>query len=208
MKKRYSVIIPHYKDTERLVRLLESIPIEREDVEVLVIDDRSPNQDALDILRSNWLQVNWLATTENAGAGVARNVGLDFATGQWLLFADSDDEFLPSAFDIFDEVLRDNDELVYFLAEGMQEFDGRPSSSVEPLNVLVSTCSAELTDENLQQLRLHHVVPWAKVYSRFFIRSTGLRFDPTRFGNDVAFNVLAAVQAKKIRVMALQVYRY
>lgn len=189
------------------MRLLRTIPISREDIEVLIVDDSSPEQSALEVVRVAWPQVRWLSTRENAGAGVARNVGLDAAQGCWLVFADSDDEFLPDAFDIFDRVLRPDDELVFFQTEAVQEIDGSPSIRSERLNELVMNHFASPNEKTLLQLRLQHVVPWSKVYSRAFIEEHELRFDPIRHGEDVGFNVLAATQAQRIRAEALIVYR-
>jgi hypothetical protein len=123
------------------------------------------------------------------------------------VFADSDDEFLPGAFDTFDRLLRPDDELVYFLAEAVQEVDGSPSVRAEPFNEVVLAYASSPSTETLRQLCLRHVVPWAKVYSRAFVESRGLRFDPVRIGEDVPFNVLAAVQADRLRVEAVPVYR-
>ena len=204
---RYSLIIPHFNDPERLERLLRTVPMARDDVEVIVVDDCSPDKPALDAVRASWPRVRWLSTPENTGAGVARNVGLDAAQGRWLVFADSDDEFLPGAFDTFDRVLGADDQLVYFLAEGVQEVDGSPSVRSERMNGLVTEYVTSPSEETLQRLRLQHVNPVAKVYSHAFIKAHELRFDPVRRSNDVAFNVLAAVQADRVRAEVIPVYR-
>ncbi|MFA7523278.1 MAG: glycosyltransferase family 2 protein [Halothiobacillaceae bacterium] len=203
----YSLIVPHFNDAERLERLLRSVPLTREDVEVIVVDDCSPDQKGLEAVRASLPQLRWLSTPENAGAGVARNIGLDAAQGRWLVFADSDDELLPGAFDIFDRVLQADDELVYFLAEAVQEIDGSLSVRSERINELVTAYLASPNEETLQRLQLQHVVPVAKVYSRSFIEAHELRFDPVRLSNDVAFNLLAAVQARRVRAEAAAVYR-
>lgn len=205
--KSYSVIVPHYEDAGRLARLLNSVPVERDDIELIVVDDCSPTQTAIDALRYRWPKVHWLSTVENSGAGVARNVGLDFAQGRWLVFADSDDEFLCDAFETFDRVLRQDDELVYFLAEAIQEADGSPSIRSDDKNELVAKHAESHNAVTQRQLCLQHVVPWAKVYSRSFIEAHQLRFDEVRLSNDVAFNVLAAVRALKVRAETIPVYR-
>lgn len=203
----YSVIIPHFNDSVRLERLLCSVPVERLDVEVVVVDDCSPDQEALEAVRLRWPQILWLSTSKNAGAGVARNIGLQAVEGRWLLFADSDDEFLPGAFETFDKVLLENDQLVYFLAEAVREVDGSPSMRSYNMNNLVEAYAVGKDERSLQCLRLHHVVPWAKVYARSFVDKNLLRFDLVRHGNDVAFNVLAAVQVKLPRTELIPVYR-
>ena len=207
MRKNYSVIIPHYNDYSRLERLLSSVPLHRKDVEVLVIDDMSPDQEALELIMSRWPAVNWLKTPKNAGAGAARNVGLGQARGERLVFADSDDEFLPGAFDVFDEQVGDDDDLVYFLAEAVQEVDGSPSNRADRYNDLCKAYLDDPSDSAREQLLLGHVVPWAKVYSRRFIVEKNILFEEVPISDDVAFNVLAAVQAKNVRVVLVPVYR-
>lgn len=195
-------------DAARLYRLLKSLPMERNDIQVVVIDDCSPDQAALDVLRLRWPRVYWLSTHLNAGAGVARNIGLDAAQGKWLVFADSDDEFLPRTFEVFDNSLCDGDDLVYFLAEAVHDRDGSESDRCKSSNELIAECAMRSDLDLLKRLRLSNVVPWAKVYSRSFIDLCGIRFDEVRLGNDVAFNVLAAMQAKRVRAVPLFVYRY
>jgi glycosyltransferase involved in cell wall biosynthesis len=206
---RYSVIIPHYMDCSRLERLLKSIPVTRNDIEVLVIDDCSPDQILLTELkiRLPYKQIIWLSTRYNAGAGAARNIGLDNSNGQWLLFADSDDQFLPNAFELFDEKLQPEDELVYYMAEGVIEYNGSPSARSDVFTHLVRAYSTMLNESKRFELAIKHTVPWSKIYSRKFINSLGMRFDEVRWWNDVAFNVLAAVQTKRIRSIDSYVYR-
>ena len=204
---RYSLIIPHFNDSKRLDRLLRSVPVSRDDIEVIVVDDCSPNQAELLWVRAAWPDVHWFSTVKNQGAGVSRNVGLCAAQGDWLVFADSDDEFLPHAFDTFDHVLRADDALVYFLADAVHEVGGSPSVRFERMNELVRAYVTSPDVETLQRLRLQHVNPVAKIYSRAFIQSHGLRFDVVRHADDVAFNVLAAVQARHVRAEATPVYR-
>lgn len=203
----YSVIIPHFNDVDGLERLLRSFPVERFDIEVIVVDDCSFDQNVLNRMRSHKCKVRWLSTPENSGAGVARNVGLSAASGAWLVFADSDDEFLPHAFDTLDRVLRDDDQLVYFLADAVQEVDGSPSSRADNMNDLVMAYADARDEPSLQRLRLNHVNPVAKVYARSFIEEKVLRFDSVRRGNDIAFNVLAAINAERIRVEEYSIYR-
>lgn len=203
----YSLIIPHYNDAVRLERLLKSVPIDRADIEVLVVDDCSPDQSELSSLAARWTKVRWLSTRTNAGAGAARNVGLAHAQRERLVFADSDDEFLPGAFDLFDQHVGPDDELVYFLADAVQEVDGSSSNRADGMNKLCTAYRNAPSDEALECLKCEHRVPWAKIYSRATISKLGIRFEETRVGNDVAFNVLAAVQALHVRVVALPVYR-
>lgn len=68
--KNYSIIIPHKDIPELLQRCLNSIP-QREDIEVIIIDDGSK---AVPVLTREDAEL--VALSENGGAGHARNIGL------------------------------------------------------------------------------------------------------------------------------------
>ena len=111
----YSVIIPHKNTPDLLQRCLDSIP-QRNDIEVIVIDDNSdpvkvdfnhfPGNDRKEII--------FVFDKAGKGAGRARNIGLERATGKWLLFADADDYFYPYTFEILDKYKESDNDIVYF----------------------------------------------------------------------------------------------
>ena len=204
---KYTLIIPHYNDTTRLERLLKSVPVFRADLEVIVIDDCSPDQRALSILKQSWPKVIWQSTPKNSGAGAGRNIGLLNASGKYLIFSDSDDEFSPNAFDVFDENVEGKNDLFYFLAEGRQEVDGTTSVRAGRLNAICLEYLEKKTHSSLEKLRLEQVVPWAKVYSKEAVSKLDIRFEETRVSNDISFNVLAALQIKNIKVIPEVVYK-
>ena len=87
---KLSVIIPVYNRPEKVIKAIESVP-NRDDVEIIVVDDCSTDN-TLDVLKSyNNRSITILQTSANGGPGIARNMGLDIATGEYILFLDSDD---------------------------------------------------------------------------------------------------------------------
>lgn len=100
----YSIIIPHKNIPNLLQRCLDSIP-NREDVQIIVVDDNSdPNIVDFDkfpgLNRSN---VEVIFTKEGKGAGYARNTGIKYVKGKWLLFSDADDYFSENVNRLFDD---------------------------------------------------------------------------------------------------------
>ena len=63
-------------------------------VEVVVVDDGS-NDDTEAALASNFPDIVYLRLPESAGPGRARNAGAAVASGELLMFLDSDDRWLP-----------------------------------------------------------------------------------------------------------------
>ena len=78
----YSFIIPHFHIPNLLLRCLKSIP-KREDSEIIIVDDNSPDADSYlelyPMLRRP--DVLFIRTYERKGAGAARNVALTHSRG-------------------------------------------------------------------------------------------------------------------------------
>ncbi len=92
----FSIIIPHHDSARLLSKLLRSIPWPLAP-EVIVVDDASCEEERREVKRLQSEYAFIYNEIERHTAGAARNVGLQLAHGEWLLFADADDYFLPEA---------------------------------------------------------------------------------------------------------------
>lgn len=91
----YSFIIPAYNCQKYLTSCVESIlsiQLNDADFEILLIDDGSTDRTAeiCDELADKYLQIH-VIHQQNAGVSAARNRGIQEASGEYLLFIDSDD---------------------------------------------------------------------------------------------------------------------
>ena len=126
-KLKFSIIIPNYNKGAYVEECLNSIFNQTyKNFEVLVIDDGSTDNSLEEI---NKFQINKLLKTERKQAGGARNLGLKYATGDYIVFLDSDD-YLTS--DDVLEKLADfiDDEDIIFLNYTKDKF-GVVSESIE-----------------------------------------------------------------------------
>ena len=88
-----SVIVPIYKVENYLRQCLDSLVAQTyKNIEVIMVDDGSPDKcgeicDVYAAKYSNFKAVH----KENAGLGMARNTGLEYANGEYVMFLDSDD---------------------------------------------------------------------------------------------------------------------
>jgi glycosyltransferase involved in cell wall biosynthesis len=92
-----SIIVPVFNRERLIHRCLDSI-LEQDltGCEVIVIDDRS-GDGSVDVLKSYGDRIRLVLREQNGGVVLARNSGLEQASGQWAAFVDSDDELLPGA---------------------------------------------------------------------------------------------------------------
>ena len=91
---KVSVVVPVYNAEKMLRKCVESIVFGRErDVEVILVDDCSKDGswDLCVQLAAEYAQVKCFHNEQNRGVSFTRNRGIDAASGQYLLFVDSDD---------------------------------------------------------------------------------------------------------------------
>ena len=89
-KNRFSIIIPNYNKEEYVRETLESIFNQTyKNFEVIVVDDGSTDK-SIEIIKEFDIK---LFHTNRKRAGGARNVGIDNATSDYIIFLDSDDYF-------------------------------------------------------------------------------------------------------------------
>lgn len=97
---KLSVIIPVYNVEKYLRRCIESVILPgRDDYEVIIINDGATDSSPA-IAREyaeRYPSLIRLISTPNGGLGHARNTGLDVASGDYVLFLDSDDRLSPGA---------------------------------------------------------------------------------------------------------------
>ena len=90
-----SIIIPAYNRAHCIMRALESVRLQQlGDCELVIGDDASTDA-TWEVVQREFPQAKLARLTVNSGAAAARNAALRIATGEFLAFLDSDDEWLP-----------------------------------------------------------------------------------------------------------------
>ena len=104
---RFSIIIPNYNNAEWLDKCLESIMKQTyKNYDVIVIDDCSTDN-SVEIIEK--YPVALFQAKEKAFNGGARNMGISLATGDYILFLDSDDWFdTPTALELINKTIEEN----------------------------------------------------------------------------------------------------
>ncbi|MBN1124757.1 MAG: glycosyltransferase family 2 protein [Sedimentisphaerales bacterium] len=107
-----SVVIPAYNSARYIRRALDSVLAQTVPVrQILVIDDGSTD-DTAQVVSEYGGRVEYIYQA-NAGAGAARNTGIQAATSEWIAFLDADDEWLPHRLESQAELLKKHSELVW-----------------------------------------------------------------------------------------------
>lgn len=99
MDKCISVIVPVYKVEKYLDRCIESIVAQTyKNIEIIIVDDGSPDKcpQICDAWKSKDSRIQ-VIHKKNGGLSSARNMGIHMATGEYILFVDSDDCIVSDA---------------------------------------------------------------------------------------------------------------
>lgn len=206
MAYHYTIIIPHHNIPHLLQRCLSSIP-HREDVQVIVVDDKSDTK-YLSFLQALEEKFSWIAfiyEKEGKGAGYARNIGLNHAKGDYILFADADDFFNYCIDPVFDDYKNKNADIVFFNANSLDTDTYLSTYRCLHLNEMINAYKKH-SDKAIFELKYAFGEPWCKMVKRKLIEEHGIRFSETIIHNDTRYSYLVGFYSKNIYVDNRAIY--
>ena len=203
---KISIIVPVYNAERYLRRCVDSILCQDfSGFELILVDDGSKDKSgeicdeyAAKDARVRTLHEQW------EGVSSARNIGLDYANGEWVTFVDSDDYVSPNYFASLTS--HESADLIVGQCRHFTQ-DGKLWIA-ESLPVQCFQCEEQVGAFLAKYLNaLIMRTPWGKFFRRELI--AGNRFDKTlRIGEDTVFVHQYLLGCKSITVVASTVYNY
>ena len=98
---KVSIIIPVYNRHDTIHEAINSIyeqDWDHNQLEIIISDDCS--EKPFDYLKKDYPGIIIIRGNTNRGAGIARQRGLNIASGEWIVFLDADDLLCPEAFKV------------------------------------------------------------------------------------------------------------
>jgi CDP-glycerol glycerophosphotransferase len=200
-----SMVVPIYNVAPYLRDCLSSIATQaHRDLEVVLVDDGST--DSSGEIAAEWAARDprfRLVTQPNQGLGAARNTGVEHASGDYLMFVDSDD-VLPSyaAELLVSTVEQTGSDFAAGNAFRLNQKGVRPS----PLHRAPFARTQLRTHVSRRPELLSDRTAWNKVFRREFWDSRELRFPEGVLYEDIPVIVPAHVLARSVDVVELPVY--
>lgn len=198
---KVSVIVPTYAPGKRIDGLVDSLDAQTlptSEFEVIFVDDGSPGEETwtrLEQIRDTHDNVR-IERIENSGwPSRPRNVGLELARGEYVLFMDHDDELYPRAL-----------EAGYAMAArtGADVLNGKETRTDQSKWAL--EVYAENIDNAIDRQDIHPLIPTNphKLFRRSLLMEHRIRFPEGRrvLWEDVFFCLEVAKHATVISVMA------
>lgn len=214
---KISVIVPCYNVECFVERCVESIihqTIGRDKLEIILVNDASTDntyQVLLELEQQYPEQILVINCTENGRQGRARNIGLSYASGEYITFVDSDD--------LIDLTMLEK------LAIGLLKFDAQIAeceiqtfSNIDEIKPSIgahNTDCAQLflveSEEESKVFFVNHAFDTAvfrRLYRRDFIEETYLSFPEQIFMEDIYFTQLAMIYCRSMYKVNQPLYYY
>ena len=201
-----SIIVPVYNAEAYLQKCLTSIISQPfTDWECILVDDGSKDGSA-SICDKNALKDGRFKVIHknNEGVSCARNIGIDIATGEWIMFVDSDDWLEGDVLSLPSIANKDADLLIIdCITTNLEE------------NSLDHYASANY-DKALLQINFHKLMfrqcmlgPWSKFFRREVLVKNKIKFDKDiKWAEDRLFNLQFLSFCKSIQTMGRGNYVY
>ena len=190
---KLSIIIPAYNTERYIKRCVDScLAISGIEKEIIIINDGSTDN-TFNILNKNYYSVKdiYIVNTDNRGLSEARNLGLVRATGDYIVFLDSDDWIESKIAEILLDKKLSVADVVYYAAQSIVEEEGNKIYQqnpypIEEYRLYTSDEVFELNNKYRDDDRmLHHA--WRGIYNRVFLLNNHISFIPGILYEDNAF---------------------
>lgn len=199
---KVSVVVPVYNTEKYLRRCLDSLVNQTlDDIEIIIIDDKSPDNSALIIdeykeKHDNKIKV--IHNKTNKGIGYNRNMGIKCASGKYIMFIDSDDYLDRSACEkLYSKAVNEQLDLVLCNFHKMLE-KGDELEEITPDFVIPYFENTTLA-KNPNLLLEVNLAPWNKLYKKELLK--GVTFPENLKYEDAIVVVKAMARAKKIGIV-------
>lgn len=203
-----SVIVPVYNASAYLSRCLESLLAQTyKTLEIICINDGSTDASAqvLEEYAAKDSRVK-VIYQKNAGVSVARNRGLDEATGDYVTFVDADDWLEKAAYEIILQCFSDDVDFVWFDAHVEGIISEEKLRHIENFLHLKYKGKEKLTTQHFHGA---DSCVWNKVFRRAVIERHRCRFPQgILYGEDAAFCYCVAAETQNVFFLNERLYHY
>lgn len=206
MKERplFSVVIPVYGVEAYLDRCIRSVQSQNpERMEILMVDDGSPDAcpGMCEAYAAEDSRIR-VIHQENQGLSGARNTGLRYASGEYVLFVDSDDYLEPGALKHLVPFTKNSPDII--VGEGVCE----GGSYAMRHRAAPDQCSGPAFLKAAIRGNAMPMAAWLYVYRRDFLRQKGLAFRERSTHEDEDFTPRAFLAAERVVNSRVLLYHY
>lgn len=200
-----SVIIPAYNCSSTVANAVKSVGSTLSDIqyEILIVENGSTDNtlSVINQLSDHDSHVKVLTSTK--GVSNARNVGIDAACGDYVMFVDADDQLVGTISSRNFEHLRSFDLITYNFISGQKKIEINHGDKV------ITESQTEGTVKEMLENPTTFMTVWGKLFNNKIINKYNLRFDSNlKFSEDSLFLLEYLMHASTIFRSHQYMYHY
>ena len=195
-----SIIVPVYNAVNKLSVLVDSIFLQTyKDYEVLLVDDGS--SDGSGKLCDDYSEKypHFRAFHKiNGGQSSARNLGIKEAKGEYIYFADDDDELLPNCLETLVKGITSQNDIDWAIGKALFRKNNEIINKQQSIQTHIFSVE-EITSEYLKPKYFPIYAPWMHLFKTSIIRDNKLCFNDKFKGAEdrvFTFNYLCCIKGK------------
>lgn len=207
-----SIIIPTYNNEEHIEQAIDScFDSDFDDFEIIVINDASTDGTAakLELLVERYagkIKINH--SEKNIGPGPARNIGLEQAKGEYIMFLDGDDWFEPDAVKTVAEKLKEVEPDVLMFNHQRVWENGIIIPNLPNKYVTLEMKEQDISKHELRNKIVRNLFTASnKTYKKTYISETDCKF-PTGLYEDIYWSIKSFIFAKKAYYIPAIIFNY
>lgn len=206
---KISVIIPVYNVEKYIEKCLDSVVNQTyKNIEIIIIDDETPDG-SIEICKKYIKSDDRiiLIQQKNKGLSGARNTGLKKATGEYVLFVDSDDYLSKDALEKFADYITNSCEKLDVVSGNALKVNGEVSKSIIVGGNSEDTIG-EIALKNQIKSYQYNAPVWLRIYRRNFLIEEQLFFEEGLLHEDEYWTPFVLAKSKEIRHIDNSFYYY
>lgn len=181
-----TVVIPNYNKIDHIAACLDSVlSQEASNFEVVIVDDHSTDgsYELLEAYALSDARIRLFRMDENCRQGVCRNLGIDQARGEFIIFVDSDDRCESGFFSSAIRAMKETGADVVIFSIRHVNLDGEVTWENQLKDGIESGVSAMNNYFNNK----YEPAPWGKIFRASTVAKSGARFSEYVYHQDVPF---------------------
>lgn len=203
-----SIIIPAYNVELYIEECIESVlQQDLDNYEIIIVNDGSTDRTAEILGKYKNIENIKIINQENQGAGAARNKGIIYSSGEYIMFLDGDDFFVKNNIKLILEKIK-NEKLDILTFNYFILKEGKIEKNVRNIIENKINSGQNFLKESFK-IKESVPMPWVNIYNKKFLTKNNLSFNENmKSEEDSELYIRMLLKIKKISFLDIPIVMY
>ncbi len=200
MEYKVSVVIPTYNGEEFIddtINCLKNQTIGFENIEIIIVDDKSEDstREILKKYSQEYFNIKCFYPKTNSGTpSRGRNIGIEKAHAEYIMFLDQDDKYVNTMCEILYETIKKTDSNLVMCRHA--NIENNKYKDIQPKKL--EDMDYIILDPKKERNIFTYPLIWSKIYKKDFLLEYDIKFPEGYFMEDVYFSVKSYLNTENL----------